>query len=947
MWFGVQRCGLYVILRVYCIFAVYDFSLLCIYPSLISLNPIIICAKKKTGRSPMAIGKDMDFQRLFQVGVYAQIEQNLYDLVLKIGEGVEPLRSNNLQRLNLPLISNEHDKADVMLAAALALGDEDIVEKVTKLFPKQKLGIGLMKFCTRQITQIIHTLESIEDPDIDIEIVGIMLFLGIYSDEGRFGKPKLANIKDEYEYDYEQLRDAARNCGLYLLNKSNFESDINVKRQAVRYNLSNRWQGDKQAAILTNFNCSYEVDAEVRVTGTRKHAKLDYSTMRLVGGSSKKHKRPELNEDAIIELYAKKISAGMAKIAAKRLRKLVAQYTPGSVQGIDEGISLEHIAVSSGYTGELLSTLEASDQVIITENSAKIHSTLQATLEKNTPPPGKDEIGKKSPSAALSSEISHFITNYLKLILLSYCETPRLNGLNPSEFVPKYSVFYDALQRSIWVSTTMLVHSTRRTLVRAERERIIRSKKLVTIGWVHSIAFVGFWLSLMSWLSFKSTQVLLSWVSFHRHSFDYVLAPYLNPLTLVISQALSLMALRSLGRMSILRTAFNMDADEPSSHLVKCCVEYILRTISVWRGSPTPYDYEMTGLKQSVQTQYKTWKMRIAKSDFYTALKRKRITDRECVLLLTEFAHTYIEKDGEEIVEGELPVKLSEAEEFLELRVDGQDPCTDEAVKNYLSSSDNGSAIERLLSLSSSVHSCVEFSEGDRVMVKDEDYNKYVEDEENDSSDEGLKSSSLVSRRSKTGSVVFSTATLCFIHFDGEAATTPTPIPIRLCSKLDELPTAIPIERDISPTIAYEKRKEPVDSIEEEEEEEVAPKPHQKARTVQEALIQGGWKLKRSKNHLIYSRRVKINKSETREENVTMGKTPSDHRADKKALSTLRKLNEVNEALHEDDEEPDDPDSLRCKACCEKKTANSYSKSQLKKGDDRKCKACVSANSCN
>ena len=136
----------------------------------------------------------------------------------------------------------------------------------------------------------------------------------------------------------------------------------------MRYNLSNRWQGDKQTAILTNFNCSYEVDAEVRVTGTRKRAILDYSTMRLVGGSSKKHKRPELNEDAIIELYAKKISAGMAKIAAKRLGKLVTQYNLGSIGNKgNEGISLEHIAVSSGYTGELLSTLEASDQVIITE----------------------------------------------------------------------------------------------------------------------------------------------------------------------------------------------------------------------------------------------------------------------------------------------------------------------------------------------------------------------------------------------------------------------------------------------------------------------------------------------------------------------------------------------------------------------------------------------------
>jgi len=65
----------------------------------------------------MSAGEDFLFRSLFQVGVFAQVEENLYDLVLKVGEGVEPLRSNNLQRLNLPLISNEHDKEDVMLVS--------------------------------------------------------------------------------------------------------------------------------------------------------------------------------------------------------------------------------------------------------------------------------------------------------------------------------------------------------------------------------------------------------------------------------------------------------------------------------------------------------------------------------------------------------------------------------------------------------------------------------------------------------------------------------------------------------------------------------------------------------------------------------------------------------------------------------------------------------------
>ena len=116
-----------------------------------------------------------------------------------------------------------------------------------------------------------------------------------------------------------------------------------------------------------------------------------------------------------------------------------------------------------------------------------------------------------------------------------------------------------------------------------------------------------------------------------------------------------------------------MDADESSWYLVKCCVESIYRAWTDYRGLPDPYKSELSRLKCEVREQYSTWKFRIAKNDFYTALKRKRITNRECVLLLTEFAHTYIEKDGEEIVEGELPVKLSEAEEFLKLRVDGQE----------------------------------------------------------------------------------------------------------------------------------------------------------------------------------------------------------------------------------------------------------------------------------
>ena len=113
---------------------------------------------------------------------------------------------------------------------------------------------------------------------------------------------------------------------------------------------------------------------------------------------------------------------------------------------------------------------------------------------------------------------------------------------------------------------------------------------------------------------------------------------------------------------------------------------------------------------------------------------------------------------------------------------------------------------------------------------------------------------------------------------------------------------------------------------EKEEEEErdtvVASKPQKKARAVEEALIEGGWKLERSKNHLIYSRRVKIQESsETRKQNVAMAKTPSDGRASKNALALLRKLNEV---LHEDEDADNSGETSECKECLKEKSNRNF-----------------------
>ena len=75
-----------------------------------------------------------------------------------------------------------------------------------------------------------------------------------------------------------------------------------------------------------------------------------------------------------------------------------------------------------------------------------------------------------------------------------------------------------------------------------------------------------------------------------------------------------------------------------------------------------------------------------------------------------------------------------------------------------------------------------------------------------------------------------------------------------------------------------------------------APQPQAKmrARTVEEALVDGGWVLTRKKKHIKYSRRIKLTEDgPARKQTVTLSKTASDWRAERNALSLLRRLDEV------------------------------------------------------
>ena len=769
------------------------------------------------------------FESLFQVRIFAQVEQILYDSVLKVGREFKPMK-NNLKLLNLPLIGNDYDKEDIMLATAFALGDDDLVDKVTRLFPKQQLGIGLKKFSASVISHVIKVLESIEEPNIDIGFVGLLVSLGVYDSDFREGTPKLAFVKDEYVRDVKQVWDVAKTCGFHVMNLSHLNRSVKRYQSRMQFQLTQHKCTNDDQVMLTNFHCNFETPINIR----GDYCSPDFSSITLLK-NSKKAKMVKPDEDAIADLFSRKIAARMAQVAAKRLRLLVSQCDA-------QGLSHEHIAVSAGYNGGLLKTLEESDQTILSENGDKIRLTLSATLEKNIPPPEDNEVnGKLSSSKALETEITQFIGAYLKLISLSYCAIPRLSGgAPPSSFVPEFSVRGEALEKSGYAPKPMLVHGTRRILVKDERERIVRSRKLVAPRMIYSLAFIGLSWMLVWWICFLASEVFMRYLSIHVHNAMYPLA---------IGQGFCLWTLYAL--VGILKPVCHLDSDSSAWDVVKCCVEFIYRVTAMKCGQPEPYFQELRRLRDQCQQQYRAWKGRIAKQGFYEALKRKRITNRECLLLMTEFAHTHVEKNGEEIVEGVLPVTLSEAEEFLKMEVDESEVALD-SVKNYLSTGqDEGglSAIEGLDSLSANVRSCVEFFEGDRVVVSGDEHFFDEEEDETDDDEKKLESNSsaLVCRRSQTGSVVFSTATLCFIMFDGESHT--TPVPIGRCSILDENEKLAEYETDNEDSSTDEHRDFSVASASSDddnvlEEETHTPIQRQaqqpKARTVKEALEHGG-----------------------------------------------------------------------------------------------------------
>jgi len=377
-------------------------------------------------------------------------------------------------------------------------------------------------------------------------------------------------------------------------------------------------------------------------------------------------------------------------------------------------------------------------------------------------------------------------------------------------------------------------------------------------------------------------------------------------------------------------------------------VEILYRTFAVMLGMPVPFDKKIQALKHSCQQQHQTWMVRIGRREYFRALRRKKIRYMDCQLLLESFVEWNAKTDREE---GVLPGNIEEAEAFL--RVEVEEPSERDREANL--------QIKAFMELTDCVEGSLTFSVGDRVFVKTD----LAVERTPFSGTAPMKSSDIMPAKSdgRKGSVVAAFPCNNIVLFD--ETFSPELVSASSCqllnaydeledennNEVDRLEASSILNEEVSTTESNNNDNEG-DEVEEgdhdaddhecKEEKEEPPagdscrKGKRKARTVEEALEEGGWKLIKSKKHILYRRVIQSSTGNHQKQHFTMAKTPSDHRASRNALSTLNRLNKSN-APPPPSPRASDGNVHLCSVCVSHKPKSSFSKKQIKKGT-LKCK---------
>jgi hypothetical protein len=311
-----------------------------------------------------------------------------------------------------------------------------------------------------------------------------------------------------------------------------------------------------------------------------------------------------------------------------------------------DGISLEHIAVISGYEGDLLADMRDESSGMVEHNKDKIVSVMETRLRAEIPPPGVDLVddGCHLPNLALEREISIFIENYIELLRWVTCVVPRLEGRPPSAWVAPSSVD-DVARSSMFVIPPRGTRRIRRFFELDERNRLMRSRKLSHPPTYATACSLGMILILLHWIVIACVK------RFPIQNMSIAVSHFIS----ILLTAWSLSS-----GVGYLKGPLLVDNDENGLSLVWATAanltETLLRKYSEWRGHPNAFETRLAFLQKVCRDQYEMWRYWLAQRDYFRALYGKKIGYSYCEILLKDL--------GCNKSTGESPGSLDDAEMY-------------------------------------------------------------------------------------------------------------------------------------------------------------------------------------------------------------------------------------------------------------------------------------------
>jgi hypothetical protein len=370
--------------------------------------------------------------------------------------------------LHLPLLNADDENSidQIVFGAAVALGDGELIEMALQrqiirsdpALPLTKLtqkSVGLI----RQVLNAYKTTHlpgtSVPLPLVDVDSIGTMVSFSL-----NYTQPHVVFLSTPrqglmFKRHLEALGYCAETLGLHLFPADAYK--VIRTRGSVHFMYQRKKEKNmhilrarpSEQLFLTNYKGDFRItfarDEEGNATGQSLECLANNIT-------------PHQPSSEAMEWFAVLSAQRVAAEAGKRLDHFQRQ-----------GVSIEHLAVSSGLEGTMLSDMRTSSHDMLNQNRTQLLATLSKQIKDIIPPP-TTTVSSTEAKALLAREVESFIEQYSRLLQLSFCIVPTWQGKPPSTMVSETSVTQDGMS-FVFTSLTFVRRRLERRLELEERER--------------------------------------------------------------------------------------------------------------------------------------------------------------------------------------------------------------------------------------------------------------------------------------------------------------------------------------------------------------------------------------------------------------------------------------------------------------------------------------------